>query len=420
MNKRKKKKVSKKKVSKRKVEPSFNSSTSKTKIRVIGIGGGGGSIIAEISSNLARIDFMAANTDKRSLKEISRKVKVFQFGEKTTGGFGTGMDPEVGHNAAETEKEKIKKIFAGQDVCVLLACLGGGTSSGAAPVFAKLAKESGCVTYGIFTLPFEFEGSRKMEIARESLEEIKPHLNAISVLPNENIFKIIEKDAPLKEALSMINSNLAESLRGLIEAIYNPGLINIDFADFKTVLEGKGKLAYLNSIVFESSKGIEEAMKRITLNPFYSYGIDGAGGVLLNVTGNKKIGLKDVSLVSNKIAGLVKKNATIILGIAHDEKYGDKVKIMVLGVGCEAKDVFPEKKQKVEVPIKTEKKVSVKKPRKKKEFEKKEKKKSLEKLKINIKPRRNALEIKKASEDIEKEILEEEKKWETPAFLRRK
>jgi len=384
-------------------------STSKTKIRVIGIGGGGGSIVAEISSGLTKIDFTAINTDKRSLKEISRKVKTFQFGEKMTGGLGTGMDPEVGRNAAEAEKEKIKKIFTGQDVCILLACLGGGTSSGAAPVLAKLAKESGSITYGIFTLPFEFEGSRKMEIAKESLEEIKPHLNAISVLPNENIFKIIEKDAPLKEALSMINSSLSENLKGLIEAIYNPGLINIDFADFKTVLEGKGKIAYLHSVIFEPSKGIDQAINQVTSNPFYSHGIDGAGGVLLNVTGNKKIGLRDVSQVSSCIAGLAKKNATIILGITHDEKYNDKMKIMVLGVGCETKDNPPEKKK----PEPKKKEKPKKKINKKKDS-------PVKKLKVEVKPRRNALEIKKASEDVEKELLEEEKKWETPAFLRRK
>jgi cell division protein FtsZ len=412
----KRKKLQKKKnVSDKKTGASFNGSTSKTKIRVIGIGGGGSSIVSDISSNLARIDFIAANTDKRALKELVRKVKVFQFGEKLTGGFGTGMDPEVGRNAASEEKEKIKKLFEGQDVCVLLACLGGGTSSGSAPIFAKLAKESGCIAYGIFTLPFDFEGTRKMEIAKESLEEIKPYLNAVSVLPNENIFKIINKDAPLKEALSMINTNLSESLKGLIEAIYNPGLINIDFADFKTVLEGKGKLAYLNSVVFDDSQGIEQAISKVTLNPFYSYEIEGASGVLLNITGSKKIGLKDVSRVSNQIAGLVKKNATIILGITHQEKSGDKVKIMVLGVGCESNDVPLEKK------IKNVPKVEEKPLKKKAIIKKKIKKEKPEKssLKVAVKTRRNALETKKVNDAAEEELLEQEKKWESPAFLRR-
>ncbi len=414
---------------KKKKEALLNGSTSKTKIRIIGIGGGGNSIISEISSDLARVDFIAANTDKRSLGDLSGKVKTFQFGEKITGGFGTGMDPEIGKVAAGEEKERIKKLFEDQDVCILVASLGAGTGSGATPIFAKAAKESGCITYGIFTLPFDFEGSRKMEIAREALEETKPHLNAISIFPNENIFKIIDKDAPLKEALSIINSNLSDSLKGLIEAIYNPGLINIDFADFKTILEGKGKLAYLNVAVFDASKEIDEAVKKTILNPFYSYGIKGASGILLNVTGSKKIGLKDVSRVSKEISDSAKKNATIILGIAHDEKYGDNVKIMVLAVGCEPEDNSSEKKKRI---VAEENKKPKPKPKNKKSLksvkdlpEKKKERKEEKKVssdlseKVEVRTRRNALEIRKATEDIEKELLEEEKKWETPAFLRR-
>ncbi len=412
-----------------KKQDSFSGSTSKTKIRVIGIGGGGNSIISDISSSLNKIDFLAANTDKRSLKEISKRVKVFQFGDKLTGGFGTGMDAEVGKNAAENEKDKIKKLFEGQDICVLVGCLGGGTSSGSTPVFAKLAKDSGCITYGVFTLPFNFEGSRKMEIAKQSLEEIKPYLNAISILPNENIFKIIDKDAPLKEALSMINNNLAESLKGLIEAIYNPGLINIDFADLKTVLEGRGKLAYLNSFSFNVSKGVDGMTEKITLNPFYCYGIKGANAVLLNVTGSRKIGLKDVSQISKEISDLVKKNATIIFGITHDDKYGDKIKIMVLAVGCETEETILDKKQETKKKVIKKKKKVQPVVKQKKEPVKKKKTKPVEKEKkqetklddkVDVRIRRNALETKKANDEVEKEILEEEKKWETPAFLRRK
>ncbi len=395
-----------------------DSSTSKTKIRVIGIGGGGGSIISEICSDLPKIDFIAANTDKRSLNSLSKKVKIFQFGSNQTKGFGTGMDPELGKNAALDEKDRIKKITEGQDVCILVSCLGAGTGSGAMPIFAKAAKESGCIVYGIFTFPFSFEGSKKMEIAKEALEETRPYLNAISVLPNENIFKIIDKNAPLKEALSVINKNLSESLKGLIEAIYNPGLINIDFADFKTVLEGKGKIAYLNTAVFDVSKGVEDSLKKTISNPFYSYGINGAGGILLNVTGSRKIGLNDVSQISRKIADTAKKNSPIIFGISYDDKYKDKIKIMVLAVGCETDNVFPQTKEKKPLnikEIKTEKSV-VKKQKKPLAKSKKEDKPP---KKPATKSRRSALEVKKAGDEIEKEILENEKKWETPAFLRR-
>ena len=421
VSKKKTEKIGKPLLKKKKTGALPEKSTSKTKVRVIGIGGGGGSIISEISTVLAKVDFIAANTDKRSLRELSKKVKTFHFGEKMTGGFGTGMDPEIGKMAAEEEKEKIKKLFEGQDICVIVSSLGGGTGSGATPVFAKIAKDSGCITYGIFTLPFNFEGSKKMEIAKRSLEEIKPYINALSVLPNENIFKIVEKNAPLKEALSMINSNLSESLKGLIEAIYNPGLINIDFADLRTVLEGRGKLAYINTLLFDVTKDINEAIKRSMLNPFYSYGIERASGVLLNITGSKKVGLQEVSQISQKISEIVKKNAAIIIGIAHENSYENKMKVMILAIGCESENVFPQEKKREPSEVKESKKKKKKKsgtiskhPKKKEENP--PDKASLQKDQT---VRRNALETKKATEDAEKKILEEEQRWETPAFLRR-
>ncbi len=218
----------------------------KPKIRIIGIGGGAGSIIAEIIFKVKWADFVVANTDARALSSVSRKAKKFQFGQELTKGLGTGMNPAIGELASQNEKEKIKKIFEGQDLCIILACLGGGTSSGAAPVFAKISRDCGCLTIGIFSLPFEFEGEKKMEIAKQALEKIKPCLNAYSVIPNERIFKIIEKNAPLKTALSAINSKLSENIEGLIGMIHSPGLINIDFADLRAVLAGRGRLAYLN------------------------------------------------------------------------------------------------------------------------------------------------------------------------------
>ncbi len=191
---------------------------------------------------------IAANTDAKSLKGCGRKVIKFQFGQNLTHGLGTGMNPELGKLAAQNEKEKIKKLLEGYDLCILVASLGGGTGSGAVSTFAKISKNLGNLTYGIFTLPFKFEREKKMEIAMGVLKEARGYFNAITVIPNERVFQIINKDTPIKEALSAINKFLSESLGGLIETIYKPGLINIDFADFKTVLKGRGRLAYLNTI----------------------------------------------------------------------------------------------------------------------------------------------------------------------------
>ncbi len=359
----------------------------------------------EISTEIKRVGFVAANTDKRSLKEISGKVKSFQFGDKVTGGFGTGMNSDLGREAAVNEKERIKKLFEDQDMCLFVSCLGGGTGAGAVPVFAKIAKEMGIITYGIFTLPFKFEGGRKSEIALKSLNEAKEYLNAITVLPNENIFKVIDKKTPLKEALSIINRNLSKSLEGLIETIYGSGLINIDFADLKTILEGRGKLTYLNTAEFDANKEIEDSIKKATTSPFYSYGIEGAGGILSNISGSGSLGLKDVSFISEGISQLAGKNSKIIFGISQDSKIGNKIRITLLAVGCEAEDIFPQEKKKKEVIPK--KKPVVKK--KKREVEKVE----------TVKIRRNGLEVKKAVEEAEKELMEDEERWETPAFIRR-
>src|SRR4030042_749019 len=251
----------------------------KTKIRVIGIGGGAGNIVSEIASRIEKATFVAANTDPKALRTVRRKVTRFQFGQSLTHGLGTGMNPDLGREAALDEKDKIKKLLEGQDLCIIIACLGGGTGSGAAPIFAKISKSLGNLTYGIFTLPFKFEGDKKVEIAKEGLEKVKGYLNAFSVIPNERVFQIIDKNTPLRQALSVINRSLAESLEGLIETIYEPGLINIDFADLRTILDGRGRLASLNSVSVPRKEGASKDLINKALNsPLYPYSIKGAKG----------------------------------------------------------------------------------------------------------------------------------------------
>jgi len=486
-------------VKKRKEKENLFKGIQRTKIRVIGIGGGGGSIISEIAQRIKRVDFVTANTDNKALRTVPKKVKRFQFGENLTKGLGTGMNVELGEEAAESEKERIKKLFQGQDFCIIVACLGGGTGSGAGSVFAKISKNAGCLTYGIFTLPFSFEGEKKMEIAKEALLKIKPHLNAFSIIPNERIFQIIDKDTPLKEALSVINKRLADNLEGLIETIYLPGLINIDFADLKTVFEGKGKLAYLNRIQVSKIEG-EASIRKLISSPLYPYDIKGARGILYNIKGNKEIRLSEVSEISKMILSFANKQAKIIFGVSQDAKLKDKTEITLLAVGCAgkgfslkskrkktteerkikkitasrkkqrkikkknisftktaekpkqvllkkekgfvpAKQVLPEikeEKPKEQIEVnkpstqkKQEKRISpikIQKIEKKKEIPQKtivEKKKSSQPEKeetSNVKTtiRRTALEVKKKIEEEEKELIEKEKMWETPAIFRRK
>jgi len=217
-------------------KPDILEGAHKTKMRIVGVGGGGANIVAEISSRVQKFDFVGANTDTQSLKELPRKVKAFSFGQETTHGLGCGMDAELGERTARADKEKIKKMLEGGDICILIASLGGGTGSGAAPVFAEISQELKNITIGIFTMPFGFEGEKRRQIAEQALEKLKPFVNAYVVIPNERIFGVIDQKTPLKESLSALNQRLAHTLEGFIDTIAMPGLINIDFADVRSFL----------------------------------------------------------------------------------------------------------------------------------------------------------------------------------------
>ena len=410
----------------------------KTKILVVGIGGGGGNIVSELAQRLKKATFLAANTDLQALKEVSKKVKPFLFGQNFTQGLGTGMNPELAQLSCEKEKERIKKILQDQDLVIFISCLGGGTGAGATPVFAKICQSLRSLSYGIFTLPFKFEGEMKMEIAKMALEKLRPKLNAITVIPNERIFQIIEKTTPLKTALSLINKNLAEALEGLIETIYQPGLINIDFADLKTILSGwRGKLAYLNTISLAKKEGsAREVVEKAIVSPLYPYGIKGAKGVLYNIAGQRELNLEEVSQISKIISEKAHPEAKIIFGISSASKDKKIIKTTIFATGISAK-IFDEKERKKrKIKLKHKKLVSqapekskIKKTEKEKkeievsqqkDKEKKEKEIQPEISIQDVKVRKNALQLKKEVEQEEKEILEKEKFWETPAFLRKK
>ena len=425
------------------------------KIRVIGVGGGGSSIVSEVSQKIAplgkgKISFVVANTDLKALRKASFQSLRFPFGQNLTFGLGTGMNPQLGRLAAQKEKEKIKKILEGQDLIILVSSLGGGVGSGATPIFAKICQDLGLLTFGFFTLPFKFEGEKKMEIAKNSLKKLKPYLNALSIIPNERIFQVVDKKTPLTSALSVINKNLAKSLEGLLEIIYQPGLINIDFADLKTILAGNdlepsfGKIAYLNTVEVEGQNKVPEAIKKLISSPLYPYSISGVQGILFNIAGEPNLKLAEVNEISQAIFAESEGEAKIIFGISENRKLKDKLKITILATGCKTnfisskeksvKNVPKErKKQKIKVrsenPIQTEKKkenkVLATRARQSRAKGGDEATASsttgvgfFEKTTQKI--RRNAIQVKKALQEEEEKILEKEKIWETPAFLRKK
>ncbi len=407
----------------------------KINIRFVGIGGGGGSIVSEMSRRIDKVSFAAANTDIEALRHLPKNVKKFSFGEEITGGLGTGMNVELSEELAEKEKEKIKKLFKGQDVIIFVSTLGGGTGSGASPVFVKIAQEFSLISLGIFTLPFHFEGKKKMQVAKESLEKMKPFLNAYFVIPNDRIFQMVEKKSSLRKGLFLLNKLLSDNLREIIDLIFTPGIINIDFADFKTILDGKGKMLFMNTVEASGKERVDKIVDSIFVSPLCDYKIERSDNILFNIAGTGDLKMDEVKEISKAISHL-NKSAKIIFGISKDKnsklkktKEGTgKIKLTLLMVGSEkeVKKISSGKKEKKE-KIKGKKVIRKEKTRKHEERKKKKVKKEkatrirkdVRKDKKESLKRRTALEVKEDLLSAEKEILEKERELEIPAFLRK-
>lgn len=421
----------------------------KPKIRVIGIGGGGSSIVSEIGRSLEKASFVVVDTDIRAMKK-KPGLKYFYFGESVTHGLGTGMNPELAKKAAEQERERITKLLEGQDIIILIASLGGGLGSGATPVFAEISRNLNNLTLGIFTLPFRFEGKKKAKISHKAVQNLKEHLNAVITIPNEKIFKIIDEKTSITEAFSLVNKNLIESLESLIDLIYNPGLINIDFADLRTILKGRGMMAFLNTAEASGKVRAEGIVDKILNNPLFNSNIK-AEKILFNIAGGNNLSMVEVEKISRSIAELNPK-AKIIFGISKNQKSKNKIKTTLLITGPSCVLETPKSKEKpLKKPVhvvsattsKTlrgvdrKKKKSRKKPSVSKTTKNKEKKSGLiipfvknsipitigassEKA-VNKKEmiRRTALEVKRVQEIEESKKLNQEAEWEIPAFLRR-
>lgn len=378
------------------------------KIKVIGIGGGGSSIVSEIARSISNASFVIVDSDHRIIKKAGRKVKVIQLGEELTNGLGTGMDVNLGQKIAEKAREKITKMLKDQDLIILVGSLGGGFASGALPVFAELTKELKNISLGIFTLPFRFEGEKKMRIAEESLEKIKENLSGQFIISNEKIFEIIDKKTPLKKALSSLNKSLILMLEDLIEVISKPGLINIDFADLKTVLSGRGRAVHFGSAIAQGPNRAEEIIKKVFENPLSVGDLGKCKKILFNVRGGKDLTLKEVERISLGICG-VNKTAKIIFGISQDLKDNNKIKLTLIQVG-------EGKREKKSLPNK------ISEVKKEKIQKKKEKPSTIikvenkKKKKIN---RKTGLEIIKEKKKEEEEEWTDDSDWQVPTFLRR-
>ena len=304
----------------------------KAKIKVIGVGGGGGSIVSEIGKSLEKATFVIADTDIRALKKKS-KVKYFWFGEKLTHGLGTGVNVELAKQAAEESKEKISTYFKDQDIVIFVASLGGGLGSGATQVFADAAREFGGITFGIFTMPFKFEGKNKYRIAQNALKTLRKSLNVSLVIPNEKIFKVIDEATPIMNAFSTVNKSLIGSLESLIDLIYNPGIINIDFADLRTILRGRGNSAFLNTIEESGKDRVAKICEKVFKNPLLQTSAFKAEKILFNIAGGENLSMFEVEKISSHISELNPK-AKIIFGISKNPRLANKIKTTILMTGA--------------------------------------------------------------------------------------
>ncbi len=411
------------------IKPRKNFDMASVKIKVFGVGGGGCTIVGEIANIVPkgkRISFVTANTDVQSLNALPKDIKRIVLGRSLTQGLGCGMNPEIGAQAGELSREEISREIENCDFCIFIATLGGGTGSGAMPLFAEMARDHKKLSLGIFTLPFKFEGDKRANIASQAFQKIKPHLSANIVIPNENIFKIIDSRTAIKQSFSAINRQLAQTITGLLETLYDPGLINIDFADFRTILDGAGRLAYQASVEGERRE-FPQMIERLLSNPLVEYGMlpDKEARaldiekILFNITGPSDLKMSEVEEVSNAVTSSNLK-AKIIFGILIKSDKNTRVRITLLAVG-EEKGGFRLSGGFSGAPAKNHDKT----PRKKPEKTKSPKEKIVPEMRppkkeIIVRPvvRRNAIELKKEEEKAEKEILEQEQKWDIPTFLR--
>jgi cell division protein FtsZ len=305
-------------------------------IKVIGVGGGGNNAVNRmIESQLKGVQFIAVNTDKQALFTSKAEYRI-QIGEKLSKGLGAGANPEIGKKAAEESRDDIYQALQGADMVFVTAGMGGGTGTGAAPIVAEIAKEMGILTVGVVTKPFTFEGKRRMQHAEIGIEELKSRVDTLVTIPNDRLLQVVEKKTSIVDAFRMADDVLRQGVQGISDLIAVPGLVNLDFADVKTIMFEQG-LAHMGIGRASGEHRATEAAKQAIHSPLLETTIEGAKGVLLNITGGSNLGLFEVNEAAELVAQAADPDANIIFGAVIDEDLKDEIRITVIATGFEHK-----------------------------------------------------------------------------------
>ncbi len=302
-------------------------------IKVIGVGGGGGNAVAHmVSGNVDGVEFITANTDSQAIKNCGAKVQL-QLGGNVTKGLGAGANPEVGRQAALEDRERIVEALEGADMVFITAGMGGGTGTGAAPVIAQLAKEMGILTVAVVTKPFPFEGRRRMQVALKGIEELAQHCDSLITIPNEKLITVLGREATMTQAFKAANDVLLGAVQGIADLIVRPGLINVDFADVRTVMSEMG-MAMMGS---GTARGEERAMTAAEMaisNPLLDdVNLSGANGILVNITAGPDFTMREFDEVGRTIEEFASEDATVVIGTVLDPDMQDEVRVTVVATG---------------------------------------------------------------------------------------
>ena len=315
--------------------------TSFASIKVVGCGGGGNNAVNRmVDAGLRGVEFISINTDRQALALSNAQTKI-QIGEKLTKGLGAGAVPEVGRRAAEESREEIAQALKGADLVFVTAGMGGGTGTGAAPIVAEIARDIGALTISVVTKPFAFEGKQRMKNAEMGIADLKQRVDTLVVIPNDRLLQVVSKGTTMLEAFRIADDVLRQGIQGISDLIAVPALINLDFADVKTVMESGG-MAHMGIGVGKGENRMVEAAKNAISSPLLETNIDGARAVLINITGGEDISIVDINEAANLVMQAADTEANIIFGAGIDESMGDEVRITVIATGFE-KTPFPPK-----------------------------------------------------------------------------